>query len=152
LREARAIQYRVNDFAKSAYCRLFHREIEESISQLCGSDYIVHNNMGTMALNFMEQNLAVAFLKDGEVVDIKGIEYCHFAPWEFIQQFYQVDGLPVRLQRYLHLGEKRFRDEIVSAFQMNKMVLTVPEHGIFLWEEYNLKIEIEGFSLKQILH
>ncbi|QTH40760.1 hypothetical protein J4772_24765 [Cohnella sp. LGH] len=100
----------------------------------------------------MERNLAVAFLRDGEVVDIKGIEYCHFAPFEFIQQFYQIDGLPARLQRYLRLGETRFRDEIINAFQMNKMVLKFPRHGIFLWEEYNLKIEIEGFSLKQILH
>ncbi|MBO9610621.1 MAG: hypothetical protein J7639_32010, partial [Paenibacillaceae bacterium] len=66
--------------------------------------------------------------------------------------FYQIDGLPVRLQRYLRLGEARFRDEIITAFQMNKMVIKVPGRGIFLWEEYNLKIEIEGFSLKQIVH
>ncbi|KPV60113.1 hypothetical protein QJ48_07415 [Paenibacillus sp. A3] len=140
----------MNDLAKSAYCRLFYREIEESISQLCRSDYIVHNNLGTMALNFLERNLTVAFLKDGEVIDIKGIEYYHFAPFEFIQQFYQIDGLPVRLQRYLRLGESRLRDEIINAFQMNKMVVKSSEHEFFLWEEYNLKIEIEGFSLKQI--
>ncbi|WP_157261553.1 MULTISPECIES: hypothetical protein [Paenibacillus] len=98
----------------------------------------------------MERNLTVAFLKDGEVIDIKGIEYYHFAPFEFIQQFYQIDGLPVRLQRYLRLGESRLRDEIINAFQMNKMVVKSSEHEFFLWEEYNLKIEIEGFSLKQI--
>ncbi|WP_372010070.1 hypothetical protein NBRC13296_05760 [Paenibacillus chitinolyticus] len=140
----------MNDFAKSAYCRLFYREIEESICQLCRSDYILHNNLGTMALNFLERSLAVAFLKDGEVVDIKEIEYYHFAPLKFIRQFYQIDGLPSRLERYLRLGETRFRDEIINAFQLNKMVIKSSEHEFFLWEEYNLKIEIEGTSLKQV--
>lgn len=142
----------MNNLAKAAYCQLFYREIEESIFQLCRSDYIVHNSLGTMAFNFLDQNLTVVFLKDGEVIDIRGIEYCHFAPVEFIKQFYQIDGLPARLQRYLRLGETRFREEIINAFQMNKMVILGSEHGVFLWEEYDLKIQIEGYSLKQISH
>lgn len=142
------ITYRVSDSAKSAYCQLFRQEIEESISQLCKSEYILHKSNGTLILNFLDRYLAIALLKNEEVIDIKGVEYNFFAPIEFIEQFYNLESPSSRLQRYLRLGESRLREEVISAFQTNKIVtITTSQEDYFLWEEHEIKLEIKDFSL-----
>jgi len=92
------------------------------------------------------------FIQESEVIDIKSIKYENFAPTVFIQQFYTLRDIPIRLQRYLSLGEVRIRREIINAFQLNQMSRADHEQNYFLWEEYNLKIKIDSISLSKVLH
>jgi hypothetical protein len=97
---------------------------------------------------FFDEFIIKLMVQDNIVLKIKSLTYDEFAPKELIQQFKFLSDPPHRLERYLKLGDERFRFEIKEALQSNQFVPLITNSQVWIWSEYDIRLAInsDGFT------
>ncbi|MGG4103078.1 hypothetical protein AAXB25_04035 [Paenibacillus lautus] len=104
-----------------------------------------------VAYHFFDEFVIKLTIQDNIVSKIQSLTYDKFAPGEFIQQFRHLSAPPKRLERYLKLGEERFRIEIKEALQSNQFIPLVRNSNVWLWSEYDIRLAIKNDGFTHLL-
>jgi hypothetical protein len=145
------MSYQVDDSALRSYCQLFSKDIERNIQQLCFSDYTLKLKDYDVAYHFFDDSIIKITVQDNTVSNIQSLTYDEFAPVELIQQFMLLSDPPKRLERYLKLGEERFRVEIKEALQSSQFVPLINNSHVWVWSEYDISLAINNDSFTHLL-